>query len=90
MLGAFWMFPGQGAQVSGIGNKILERYPQVRVWWEHWQKALGEPVFDWVCQMSDRELALTRNTQPHLWVVSVTLGQLLLEQGFPPFGRGRS
>jgi len=76
-------FSGQGAQYTGMGKELHERYPIVRQTFEEASDALGRDVFA-LCGLPQDELNQTVNTQPAIAALEVAVYRLLAEQGVRP------
>ena len=68
---AAFLFPGQGAQVVGMGRELYEQSPAAREVFEQVDEALGRPLTDLLFQGPDEELKLTVNAQPAIMAVSL-------------------
>jgi [acyl-carrier-protein] S-malonyltransferase len=65
------LFPGQGAQSSGMGKRLLERSKAARAVYEAADKTLGFSVSDLCLNASNDELEDTANTQPAIVTTSL-------------------
>jgi len=80
--GCVFLFPGQGAQVAGMGLALYEGEPTVRSVVDEVDAAVGGGV---VAALSDGEaLSDTRWTQPALFAVALGLSRLLRALGVAP------
>lgn len=68
-----YLFPGQGAQYSGMGKDLYESYPEARDLFEKANEQLGFRITDIMFSGSDEELRQTRVTQPAIFLHSVVL-----------------
>ena len=75
------VFPGQGAQVVGMGRDLAEAYPGSRAVFEEVDAALGEGLSRLVWEGDQAELTLTRNAQPALMATSMAAMRALEAEG---------
>ncbi len=75
------VFPGQGAQVVGMGRDLAEAYPAAREVFEAVDEALGEKLSALIWEGSAEELTLTRNAQPALMATSIAAMRALEAEG---------
>lgn len=66
-----YVFPGQGAQVVGMGRDLAEACPASRAVFDAVDEALGEPLSTLIWEGSAEDLTLTRNAQPALMATSM-------------------
>jgi [acyl-carrier-protein] S-malonyltransferase len=78
-----YIFPGQGAQFSGMGKNLYENLPQAKVLFERANDILGFRITDIMFEGTNEQLKETQVTQPAVFLHSVILA-LTLEQGFNP------
>jgi [acyl-carrier-protein] S-malonyltransferase len=78
-----FVFPGQGAQVIGMGRDLAEAYPAARAVFEEVDAALGEKLSALVWEGDAAELTLTRNAQPALMATSLAAMRALEAEGVP-------
>ena len=76
-----FVFPGQGAQVIGMGRDLAEAYPAARAVFDEVDAALGEALSALVWQGDAAELTLTRNAQPALMATSIAAMRALEAEG---------
>ncbi|GAB4384077.1 ACP S-malonyltransferase [Albidovulum sp.] len=76
-----FVFPGQGAQVVGMGKALAEAYPVARAVFEEVDAALGEALSRLIWEGSQEELTLTRNAQPALMATSIAALRALEAEG---------
>jgi [acyl-carrier-protein] S-malonyltransferase len=76
-----FVFPGQGAQVTGMGRELAEAYPAARAVFEEVDAALGERLSRLVWEGDQAELTLTRNAQPALMATSIAAMRALEAEG---------
>ncbi|XTZ20175.1 MAG: ACP S-malonyltransferase [cyanobacterium endosymbiont of Rhopalodia fuxianensis] len=77
-----WVFPGQGAQIVGMGVDLQETFIG-KTKFEQAQQILGWSVVE-KCQENEEELSRTLYTQPCLYVIESILSDLLREKGQTP------
>ena len=68
-----YVFPGQGAQFSGMGKDLYDNSPKAREMMERANEILGFRITDIMFAGSDEELRATRVTQPAIFLHSVCL-----------------
>ncbi len=71
------MFPGQGSQYVGMGQKLLEAFPETRAIFEEAEDASQIAIRRLCLEGPEDELKLTANTQPCLLTVSVAYWHVL-------------
>jgi [acyl-carrier-protein] S-malonyltransferase len=76
-----FVFPGQGAQVVGMGRDIAGAYPAARAVFEEVDEALGEALSAVIWEGPIEELTLTRNAQPALMATSIAAMRALEAEG---------
>jgi len=79
-----FVFPGQGAQVVGMGRGLAETFPVCRATFDEADAALGFALSDVIFDGPAEQLTLTENTQPAILTVSVAACRLLDERGLRP------
>jgi len=78
-----YVFPGQGAQFSGMGKDLYEAYPAARGMFDKANEVLGFRITDIMFTGTDEELRQTRVTQPAIFLHSVILATVA-GKGFAP------
>ncbi|HHC28954.1 MAG TPA: [acyl-carrier-protein] S-malonyltransferase [Rhodobacterales bacterium] len=76
-----FVFPGQGAQVIGMGRALAEAYPQAQAVFDEVDEALGENLSALIWEGEAEELTLTRNAQPALMATSLAAMRALEAEG---------
>ena len=78
-----FVFPGQGAQFSGMGKDLYDNYPQAKQLFDKANEVLGFSITDIMFTGTDEELKQTRVTQPAIFLHSV-ISALCLDDDFQP------
>lgn len=68
-----YVFPGQGAQFSGMGKQLYDNDPKARALFEKANDILGFRITDIMFEGSAEELKQTKVTQPAIFLHSVIL-----------------
>jgi [acyl-carrier-protein] S-malonyltransferase len=76
-----FVFPGQGAQVVGMGRDLAEAYPSARAVFDEVDAALGETLSALIWEGTPEDLTLTRNAQPALMATSIAAMRALASEG---------
>lgn len=72
-----FVFPGQGAQFSGMGKDLYDNHAQAREMMTRANEILAFNITDVMFEGSDEELKQTRVTQPAIFLHSVISAQLM-------------
>jgi len=72
-----YIFPGQGAQFSGMGLDLYQKYAQAKEMFEKANEILGFRITDIMFEGSDEELKKTKVTQPAIFLHSVIMAEVL-------------
>ena len=72
-----YVFPGQGAQYSGMGKELYENNAEARAMFESANEILGFRITDIMFCGTDEELKQTKVTQPAVFLHSVILAKVL-------------
>ena len=72
-----FVFPGQGAQFSGMGKDLYDASPQARARFEEANDILGFDIASIMFEGSDEALKQTKVTQPAIFLHSVILAECL-------------
>lgn len=72
-----FVFPGQGAQFSGMGKDLYDNYSLARELMLHANEVLGFSLTDVMFEGSDEDLCQTRVTQPAVFLHSVVACRLM-------------
>ena len=76
------VFPGQGAQVIGMGRALADAYPAAKAVFEEVDAALGEKLSALIWDGDQETLTLTQNAQPALMATSMAALRALEAEGF--------
>jgi [acyl-carrier-protein] S-malonyltransferase len=76
-----FVFPGQGAQVIGMGRALAEAWPEARAVFDEVDAALGEKLSLLIWEGEAEALTLTRNAQPALMACSLAAMRALEAEG---------
>ena len=85
-----FVFPGQGAQFSGMGKDLYENSPLAKELFEKANEILGFHITDIMFYGSDEELRQTKVTQPAVFLHSVISALCLGEEFCPDMVAGHS
>ncbi len=78
------IFPGQGAQYSGMGREIAENYSEAMAIFDMASQRLGIDMKKLCFEGSEEELKQTENTQPSILTTSIALLEVLKLRGIQP------
>ena len=76
MMTAF-VFPGQGAQFSGMGKELYDAYPEARTMMQRANEVLGFNLTEVMFEGTDETLRQTRVTQPAIFLHSIVAARLM-------------
>ena len=85
-----YVFPGQGAQFSGMGADLYEKYPIARELFDKADEILGFSISQIMFKGTDEELKQTKVTQPAVFLHSVILAKVLGDNFRPDMVAGHS
>lgn len=85
-----YVFPGQGAQFSGMGKDLYEQSEEAKALFEKANEILGFSITDIMFEGSAEELKETKVTQPAIFLHSVILAKTLGEKFKPDMVAGHS
>jgi len=85
-----FVFPGQGAQFSGMGKDLYEGSPFARELFERANDILGFRITDVMFEGSDDDLRQTKVTQPAIFLHSIVLAKTFGNQFQPDMAAGHS
>ncbi len=72
-----YVFPGQGAQFSGMGKELYEQNAEAKAMFERANEILGFRITDIMFEGTAEELKQTKVTQPAVFLHSVILANVL-------------
>lgn len=76
-----FVFPGQGAQVIGMGKALADSYPDAKAVFSEVDEALQESLSGLIWNGDIDALTLTRNAQPALMATSIAAVRALASEG---------
>lgn len=76
-----FVFPGQGAQVIGMGADLAASYPAARAVFDEVDEALGQKLSALIWEGTQESLTLTENAQPALMATSIAALRALEAEG---------
>lgn len=76
-----FIFPGQGAQYTGMGKEIYDKYSEARDVFNEASEALKFDIAKLCFEGPDEELMKTENTQPAILTVCVALTRVMQKKG---------
>ena len=85
-----YVFPGQGAQIPGMGADLYEKYPQAKEMFDKADEILGFQISKIMFSGTDEELRQTKVTQPAVFLHSVVLAKVLGDNFKPDMVAGHS
>lgn len=85
-----YIFPGQGAQFSGMGKNLYEQSAQAKELFERANEILGFRITDIMFNGTDEDLKQTNVTQPAIFLHSVILAKELGDSFKPDMVAGHS
>jgi [acyl-carrier-protein] S-malonyltransferase len=85
-----FVFPGQGAQYTGMGKDLYEKYPLAKELFEQANSILGYRITDIMFEGSEEDLRQTKVTQPAIFLHSVILSRVMGGDFQPEMTAGHS
>ena len=71
------IFPGQGSQVVGMASELYSKYDDIKKLFKHADEVLNIPISKLILDGPEKELNLTENTQPAIFLVSYSIFELM-------------
>ncbi|MBB4118717.1 [acyl-carrier-protein] S-malonyltransferase [Mesonia hippocampi] len=85
-----FVFPGQGAQYTGMGLDLFEKYPEAQALFNQANKILNFSITDIMFEGSAEDLKQTNVTQPAIFLHSVIMYKVLGDKATPNMVAGHS
>ena len=85
-----YIFPGQGAQFTGMGLDLYEHFPLAQEYFEKANKILEFSITDIMFEGTSEQLKETKVTQPAIFLHSVILAKVLGDSFQPEMVAGHS
>ena len=83
------MFPGQGSQKAGMGEELLNLYPDLLI--DKFEETLGWSLKQTILQSDQSEITKTNIAQPYIFAISYCYGlETFKKLGQPKIGIGHS
>ncbi len=74
------IFPGQGSQLVGMGNELYSKYKLIQNLFKEADETLGFSLSKIILDGPKKELDLTENTQPAIFLLSYSIFKLVKEE----------
>ena len=74
------LFPGRGSQYVGMGSDFYNKFDLVKKIFKKVDESLNVPLSKIILNGPDAELKLTKNTQPAIMTVGVSIFKILNEK----------
>lgn len=85
-----YIFPGQGAQFTGMGLDLYEKHPKAQELFEKANDILGFRITDIMFEGSAEDLKETKVTQPAIFIHSVLMSKIMGDSFKPDMVAGHS
>ena len=79
-----FVFPGQGSQKVSMGHDLFTSSKVGKNYFDLANEIMGTDIQSIIFNGPEEKLKETQYTQPAIYIVSVILGHILLEEGHPP------
>jgi len=85
-----YVFPGQGAQFTGMGKDLYDQFPEAKALFEKANEILGFDISKTMFEGTPEELKETKVTQPAIFLHSVILAKMMGNNFTPDMVAGHS
>lgn len=85
-----YVFPGQGAQFTGMGKDLYDQFPEAKALFERADEILGFEISKIMFEGTPEELKETKVTQPAIFLHSVILAKMMGDDFAPDMVAGHS
>ncbi|MDD4395922.1 MAG: ACP S-malonyltransferase, partial [Bacteroidales bacterium] len=85
-----FVFPGQGAQFSGMGKTLYDNYNEAKAMFQEANQIVGFDITDIMFNGTEEELKRTAITQPAIFIHSVIACKCLKNENRPQMVAGHS
>jgi len=74
------LFPGQGSQLVGMGSELFTKFELVKKIFKQADEKLNFPISKLILEGPEKDLQLTKNTQPAILTVSYSIFKVIKEE----------
>tara|TARA_E500000178_G_scaffold185920_1_gene184144 strand:+ start:10959 stop:11900 length:942 start_codon:yes stop_codon:yes gene_type:complete len=74
------LFPGQGSQLVGMGSELFTKFELVKKIFKKADEKLNFPISKLILEGPEKDLQLTKNTQPAILTVSYSIFKVIKEE----------